>query len=246
MTGVAAKRSRTRTAARSKKSEYLRAAVLALFAGAVIAFFALGGSDYFSFEAIKDYRQTLLEYTEQHYLPVLIGAFLVYVAVAALSLPVATIVSLAVGLMFGRWVGTAIIVLGGTLGATLLLLAARYVFADVLKRHAGKRVRQIDKSLARSPFLYLAFLRVVPVFPFWLINLACAFTSISVGTYIAGTFIGMVPISFVWAGLGESLEKINSLGDAISGTTLIGLTALGVLGVIAIFAKDRWLGANKT
>jgi uncharacterized membrane protein YdjX (TVP38/TMEM64 family) len=212
--------------------------VLAVFVGALVLFFVLGGHRYVSFEAIKQSRETLLNYTEQHYALVLTASFFIYMVSVALSLPVATILSLAVGLLFGRWVGTAVIVVAGTLGATLLLLAARYVFTDVLKRRAGKHLKKFDDVFQKNAFLYLAFLRVVPIFPFWLINLASAFTSISLLTYITATATGMVPISFVWAQLGESLEHINEPADALSGTTLIALTALGLLGVAAILTKN--------
>jgi uncharacterized membrane protein YdjX (TVP38/TMEM64 family) len=213
--------------------------IVALFIGAVILFYALGLDEYFRFQAIKEYRADLIQYTQQHYLPMLLGAFAVYLVSVALSLPVATVLSLLVGLLFGRWIGTLIIVVAGTLGATLLLLAARYVFADWAKRHLGERAKKFDEGFRRNAFLYVAFLRVVPIFPFWLINLGSAFTSISVRTYTAATAVGMLPISFVWAQLGESLEDINSLQDAFSGTTLIALSALGLLGVIAVYFKGR-------
>lgn len=213
-------------------------ALLALFGGGLVLFFALGGHEYVSFEAIKEYRETLLRYTEEHYAAMLATAFIAYTGATAFSLPIATLLSLAVGLMFGRWVGTAVIVISGTVGATLLLLAARYVFTDFLQRRAKRHLKKFDEGFRRNAFLYVAFLRVVPVFPFWLVNLAAACTTIPVSVYMAATVAGMIPISFVWASLGESLEHINSLRDAVSGPTLIALTVLGVVGVSAIYAKN--------
>lgn len=224
------------------RTRLVRLAVLAVFAGGLLLFFVLGGEKYVSFEAIKQSREALLDYKEQHFWLALAGTFLVFTASTAFSLPIATILSLAAGLLFGRWLGTAIIVVAGSLGATLLLLAARYVFTDLLKARAAGHVKKFDEGFRRSAFLYVVFLRIVPLFPFWLVNLVSAFTKISVPVYVAATAIGMIPISFVWANLGESLEHVNALRDAISGPTLIALTVLGVLGVAAIFAKNYMLG----
>lgn len=219
--------------------------LLALLAGGLALFFALGGHRYASFEAIKGGREALLSYTESHYALALAAAFAVYTAATAFSLPVATVLSLAVGLMFERWVGTVVIVVSGTAGATLLLLAARYVFTDFLQRRAAGRLQKFEEGFRRSAFLYLAFLRVVPVFPFWLVNLAAACTRISLPTYVAATAVGMIPISFVWASLGESLEHIDSPRDALSGTVLFALTALGLAGLAAIFAKNYWFDKSR-
>ena len=221
------------------RKRFTKIALLVLFIGGLGLFFALGGHRYVSFEAIKESRDALLAYSERHFALVLAAAVSIYILSTAFSLPIATLLSLAVGLMFGRWLGTAIIVVSGTIGATLLLLAARYVFTDFLQRRASRHLEKFDQGFRRSAFLYVAFLRVVPVFPFWLVNLAAASTRIRVSTYVAATATGMIPISFVWASLGESLERIDSPQDAISGTTLIALTLIGVLGLGAIFLKNR-------
>lgn len=222
-----------------------RLALAALFAGAVIAFFALGGHEYLTFEALKQGRDQLVTYAERHYALALTAALIAFTAATAFSLPVATALSLAVGLMFGRWLGAAVIVAGGTLGATLLLIAARYVFRDWLDRRVAGQLEKFDAVFRRNAFLYVAFIRVVPVFPFWLVNLAAAGTSIRASTYAIATAVGMIPISFIWASLGQSLAHIESPRDALSGTTLIALTLLGLLGLAAIFVKDR-LFAERT
>lgn len=224
------------------KAKWAKPALLALFGGALLAFFLFGGPQYASFEAIKDSREALLDYKQRHFWLALGGALLVFTGSTAFSLPIATILSLAAGLLFGRWLGTAVIVVAGTLGATLLLLAARYVFIDFFKRLAARHLERFDQGFRRSAFLYVVFLRVVPLFPFWLVNLVSAFTKISLPVYVAATAIGMVPISFVWATLGESLQHIDSLRDAVSATTIIALTMLGVLGLAAIAVRNYMLG----
>lgn len=216
-----------------------RLALGTLFAGALVVFFLLGGHEHLSFEALKQGRDRLIDYTARHFALALAASLGAFIAATAFSLPVATVLSLAVGLMFGRWLGTGIIVAGGTLGATLLLIVARYVLRDWLERRAAGHLGRFDAVFRRNAFLYVAFIRVVPVFPFWLVNLAAAGTRIRASTYAAATAVGMIPISFIWASLGQSLAHVESPRDALSGTTLIALSLLGLAGLASIFAKDR-------
>lgn len=227
-------------------SKYVKFGLIALFGAALLLFFLLGGHKYLSFDAIKESRETLIEYKDQHFALALAASILIYMASTAFSLPIASILSLLAGLLFGRWLGAGVIVIGGALGATLLLVAARYVFTDFFKRRkrmAGP-MQSLDQAFCRNGFLYIALLRVVPVLPFWLVNLASAFTKIRLPTYIAGTIVGMLPISFLWAQMGEKLETINSPSDAVSGPMVISLTVIGVLGILGIIGKD-YLLANK-
>lgn len=227
-------------------SRYIKFGLLGLFAAGLLLFFLFDGHDYLSFEAIKDSRETLIGYKDQHFALVLGSAVLIYMTSTAFSLPIASVLSLLVGLLFGRWLGAGVIVVGGTLGATLLLLAARYVFTDFFRRRkrlAGQ-LQALDRGFCRHGFLYIALLRMVPVLPFWLINLGAAFTKIRLPTYIGGTVVGMLPISFLWAQMGEKLETINSPSDAISGPMVISLTVIATLGILGVVGKDYLLSTK--
>lgn len=228
-------------------SKYVKFGLIAFFGGALLLFFLLGGQKYVSFEAIKESRETLIDYKDQHFALALVASFVIFTVSTALSLPIAAILSLLAGLLFGRWLGTAVIVIGGALGATLLLIAARYVFTDFFKRwkRAAGHMDMFDQSFCRNGFLYTAFLRIVPLMPFWLVNLLSAFTKIRVPAYVGGTILGMLPVSFVWAQMGEKLETINSPGDAVSGPMVISLTVIGVLGIAGIIGKE-YLVAGKS
>lgn len=228
-------------------SKFFKFGLIGLFALALLLFFLLGGHEYLSFDAIKESRETLIGYKDEHFAFTLIAAIAIYLISAAFSLPIASILSLLAGLLFGRWLGAAVIVIGGTLGATLLLIAARYVFTDFFKRRKRSvgRLQALNEGFCRNGLLYVAFLRVVPVLPFWLVNLAAAFTKIPLPSYMAGTVLGMVPISFVWAQMGEKLETINSPGDAISAPIIISLSIIGVLGIAGLLAKEHFF-APKT
>ncbi|MFH0872512.1 MAG: VTT domain-containing protein [bacterium] len=213
--------------------------LLLLFGSGLVAFFALGGNQFFSFAALKAHRIKLHDYAQHHYWISLSGAVALYTGSVALSLPIAAVLSLAVGFLFGRWVGTAIIVLSATLGATLVFLAARYLFAEAVQRRMGLLGQKMMAGFQENDFHYLLFLRLVPLFPFWLVNLAPAFTPIRARTYAAATAIGTLPASFIFAHLGQSLGEISSPGQLLSAKTTSALLLLGLLALLPVLAK-RW------
>ena len=154
--------------------------------------------------------------------------------------------SLLTGFLFGRGPGTLLIVVAATIGATLLLVSARYLFADAARSRLEKnpRAARLLAGFDQGAFNYLLFLRLVPVFPFWLVNLASAVTRIPVRTYILGTAIGILPGSFVFANLGSSLGAVDSFKGLVSGDVLIALGLLGVLSLIPILLKRRKSDGN--
>ena len=215
--------------------------ILLVFIGGFIAFF-LGGDQYINFSTLKANLDSLLAYTLNHYGAILMMAMAVYTASIALSLPVATILSLTIGFLFGLWVGTAIILFSATLGATLAFLAARYVFAGAISRRMGTIAKKLISEFHRNDFNYLLFLRLVPLFPFWLINLATAFTPIKVQTYVLATAIGIIPGAFVFTNLGQSLGRIDSPAQLLSFKTVSALILLGIFALIPVFVKKfRWI-----
>ena len=218
---------------------WAKLAILAVFAGGIVAFFALGGQRYLSLETIKANRDALLAFADRHFVAALALAFVVYAGAIALSLPGGLVLSLTVGFVFGRWVGTALVVVAATVGATLVFLAARYLFADAARRRLGALGARINAGFTENAFSYLLFLRLVPLFPFFLVNLAPAFTGIPVRTYVLATLIGIVPGTFVYVNLGQALGRIDSLQGLVSGDTLL---AFGLLGLFALLpvAWKKW------
>lgn len=217
---------------------WLKIIIATLFVGALIGFFVLGGDQYLSLDAIKDNRDALLGYTESHYLLAVLAAVAIYTASTAFSIPGATVLSLAVGFLFGRWAGTLIILFAATLGATLVFLAARYLFAETMQKKLGDGLAaKLISGFHDNAFHYLLFLRLVPLFPFWLVNLAPAFTPITLRTYVAGTAIGILPGCFVFANLGQSLGRIDSLDQLVSSETLLAFGLLGLFALIPVIVK---------
>ncbi|HEV2130240.1 MAG TPA: TVP38/TMEM64 family protein [Longimicrobiaceae bacterium] len=216
---------------------WLKPVILLVFVGGLVLFFALGGHRLLSLEALQQHRELLLDYTERRYGLMLAAAIGVYALAVALSIPGAVVLSLAAGFLFGRWVGTVVILIGATLGATLLFLAARYLVADAVQRRLGGRMQKLVAGFRRDAFNYLLFLRLVPVFPFWLVNLAPAFTAVRLRTYVVATMIGIVPGSFVFANLGQSLGRIETLDQLLSLELAIALGLLGLLALLPVVVK---------
>lgn len=212
-------------------ARWMKVALVALFVAAIGGFFALGGQHYLSLAAVKANRGALLAYADAHLVRALGIAFVVYAGAVAFSLPGGLVLSLAMGFIFGRWIGTVLVVAAATVGATLVFLAARYVFADAARSRLGAIGARINAGFTANAFSYLLFLRLVPLFPFFLVNLAPAFTSIPLSTYVAATFVGIVPGTFVFVNLGQTLGRIDSLEGLVSGETL---AAFGLLGAFAL------------
>lgn len=223
----------------TKHSAWLKVALLALFAGVVVAFFALGGHRYLTLESIKAHRDAMLRFTEAHFAAALAIGFLVYAGAVAFSLPGALVLSLATGFVFGRWVGTALVVVAATTGATILFLAARYIFADAARRRLGALGERINAGFTENAFSYLLFLRLVPAFPFFLVNLAPAFTSVPLRTFVLATLVGIVPGTFVFVNLGETLGRIDSLQGLVSWETLAAFGLLGAFALVPVFLRKR-------
>lgn len=224
------------------KPEHQRHAKIALilvFALGLAVFFLMGGQRWFSLETIKANRDGLMAYTQDHYGRMVLLAGLVYALSTAFSIPGGAVLSLAMGALFGRWVGTGITVLASTVGATALFLAARFVFGDVVNRKLARHpaAAKLLEGFRENAFNYLMFLRLVPLFPFWLVNLVPAVTAIDTKTYVKATFFGIIPGSFVYVNLGYSLAEINSLNDLLSFKVVLAFTLLGLFALLPVFVK---------
>lgn len=217
--------------ARVREPSSLRAKfmILALLAIALGAFLYFDLRQYLSLEALKANRDALLSFTEAHYLTAVILFIAGYCVLVAVSLPGAVIMTLAGGFLFGSVLGTIYVNLGATTGSTVAFLAARYLLRDWVEARFGYWVRPIQDGFSKNAFGYMMTLRLMPVFPFFLINLVSGLTRIRLGTYVAATAVGIVPGSFVYAYAGRQLGTINSLKEIASLPVLLALALLGLL-----------------
>ncbi len=191
---------------------------------------------FFSLDTLKASHDELTQLYQEQPLQIISLYALIYIVMAALSLPGAAVMSLAGGAMLGFWVGVPVVLISATLGATLAFLAARYLFRDIVQRRFGDRLEAIDRGLERDGAFYLFSLRMVPAFPFFLINLLMGLTAIRVSTFFWVSLIGMLAGSAVYVNAGTQLAAITSLSDILS-PTLIGSFLL-----LAIFPwLARWV-----
>jgi uncharacterized membrane protein YdjX (TVP38/TMEM64 family) len=208
--------------------------VALVFAFAIFAFFYFDLNQYVTFENIKGNRDKLLAYTEQHFAAA-VGIFmLLYLLQTTFSLPGGAILTVTGGFLFGPFLGTLIVIVPATIGATLAFLAARYLFRDWVERKFGDRIAPLQEGFARNGFTYLLTLRLIPLFPFFLVNLVAGLSRIRLNTYVVATAIGIVPGSFVFANAGRQLGTINSLSEIASSKVLFAFTLLGLVALLPI------------
>lgn len=205
--------------------------VLGLGIGAFI-YFDLG--QFFSLDALKSNRDSLLAYTEANFGTAMGLFILAYIVQTGFSLPGGAIMTLAGGFLFGSFLGTLLVNVGATTGATLGFLSARYLLRDWVEKKFGDRLEPIQAGFEKNAFSYLMTLRLIPAFPFFLVNLVSGLTRVNIGTYITATSLGIIPASFVFAFAGRQLGTINSLGEIASPPMLLAFTLLGVLALMPI------------
>ena len=198
---------------------------LGLLVAAGIAFIAIGGHHYLTFAALAENRDWLSSLVQRWGF---VAAFLyiaVYAGLVALSVPGAAALTIAGGFLFGTWLGTLCAVVGATLGATGIFLAARAGLGG-LARHAGPLVGKLEAGFRANAFNYLLVLRLVFIVPFWLVNLVPALVGVRLSTFILATFLGIIPGTFVYASFG------NGLGSLVGEPGLAVLLRPSVLGPI--------------
>ena len=201
--------------------------------GAVAAFFALGLNRYLSLDAAKTAQADIARLYAARPAVVAGTFFAAYVAVTALSLPGAAIMTLLAGAVFGLWTGTLIVSFASSLGALLAMLFARYVLRDSIKARFGARLAEIDKGIAREGALYLFTLRLVPVFPFFVINLLMGLTAMPAVTFYWVSQLGMLAGTLVFVNAGTQLAQITSLAGILSPGLVASFVLLGVFPLIA-------------
>jgi uncharacterized membrane protein YdjX (TVP38/TMEM64 family) len=210
-----------------------------LFVAALVAFVAFDGPRHLTFDTLSTERDVLVHFADAHLLAAILLTFGAYAGAVALSIPGGALFCLACGLMFGRVLGTAVAVAAACFGATLIFVAARYLFGGVARRYLPDSAQRLTAGFARHAFLYLLVLRVVPLFPFFLVNLVPALTSIRVSTYVGATLLGIIPATFVYANLGDALAYADSLQSAISTQTLLPIVILAILAIAPLIVSAR-------
>jgi len=185
---------------------------VAVIVAGFAAFFAFDLDQYLSFEAFADHRKDLMAWTDANSLLAAVVFMGLYALAVAFSIPGAVWLTIIGGFLFGTFGATAYVVVGATMGATAVFLIARYAAGDYLCAKAGGRIKKMEDGFNDNAFSYMIFLRLVPVFPFWLVNLAPAMVGCPLRTYVVATFFGIIPGTFVYALVGNGLGAVFDAG----------------------------------
>ena len=207
--------------------------IIALLAVGIFFWFDLGR--FLTLESLKANRQALVDFYATHTVAMVAGFMAIYIIQTALSLPGAAILSLAAGAIFGSIMGTVYAVISASIGATLAFLVTRYLLRDLVLGRFGSRLEGMNRELEQRGLNYLLFLRLVPIFPFFLINLAAGLTQLPLRTFVFGTLIGIIPGGFVFVNAGASLATITSLSGIASPRVLGSFALLGLFALIPVF-----------
>jgi uncharacterized membrane protein YdjX (TVP38/TMEM64 family) len=216
--------------------------LLVLIAGLVV-FFALDLQRYISFEVLRENREVLLTWVQQKGILAGLIYIVIYAVAVAFSLPGGAVMSIAGGFLFGTLWGSIYILIGATLGATALFIIAKTALGDVLRAKAGPWLQKMEAGFQENALSYLLVLRLVPLFPFFVVNLVPAFLGVSLVTYVLGTFFGIIPGVVVFASVGAGLGSIFDAGEAFSASDiltpqiLMALLGLAVLALIPVVYK---------
>ena len=217
----------------SARARTARLAVVGVVVALVAAFFVFDLGRFFSLDALKANRAALEQWRAAHPAGAIAAYMVVYVAMAALSLPGAAILTLAGGALFGVVVGTIAVSFASSIGATLAFLIARFVLRDAVRSRFGARLKPIEDGVRRDGAFYLFTLRLVPIFPFFLVNLLMALTPIPTAVFYGVSQVGMLPATIAYVYAGSRLAQITSLRDVASAKLIAAFVVLGLLPLLA-------------
>lgn len=212
--------------------------VIFILAG-ISLFFWFDLGSYLTLANLQHHRSQLTDLYQRHPLLVVLIFMLIYILQTALALPGAAILSLAAGAVFGPLVGTLSAVTAATIGATASVLLTRYLLRDLVMKRFGDRLTFINQELQQRGVNYLLFLRLVPLFPFFLVNLASGLTTIPIRTFIVTTALGILPAGFLFIQAGAAVGQIQTTADILSSRVLLSLVALGIVALVPAL-YTRW------
>lgn len=219
-----------------------RFAPVALIVAGLAAGYAFGLQDYLTLEFLAEQRDSLNAVVEKHYALSLAAFIVVYILAVAFSFPAASVLTIFGGFLFGWAVGGAAVAVSATIGASLLFLATRSAFGGFLRARVGGFVQRLADGFRTNAFGYLLVIRLAPIFPFFVVNIAAALFDISLGHFVAATFVGILPGTFAYAYLGQGVDSVlaaaqeagqtASLADLVTPDITLAFLALAVVAAI--------------
>ena len=234
---------------------YKRYIPLLILIAVVIAVFSSGATRYLSLEALQSNEAALRAAVSDNLLLALIAFIAIYAAATAVSIPGAVFLTLAGGYLFGVWLGGGATVIGATLGAVLVFYAVRTSLGDALRRRAeasGGKLKAVMDGVAAGAFGYILTLRLIPLAPFWLVNVAAALAHAPLGAYTLATFIGIMPATFIYSGIGAGIGDLLARGETpdlgviFDPVVLLPLVGLGLLTLATTLYQRHRARAGRT
>jgi len=221
-----------------------KAILVLVLLSAIVAYFVFDLGQVLSLENFKASQADIVAAKDANPALYISGFFLLYVAVTGLSIPGAAIMTLIAGALFGVLIGTIIVSFASTIGATLAFLSARFVLRDWVQGKFGERLRAIDEGLEKDGAFYLFTLRLIPVFPFFVINLLMGLTRIKTRTFFWVSQLGMLPATIVFVNAGTQISRIESTAGLLSPTLIASFVALALFpwaakAIVALVTRSR-------
>ena len=227
------------TAAKPAKPLWRRLAPLVVLIAGLVAFFALGGPQYLDAERAQGVLRGVDGWVQDHLVLALVAYMIFYALAVAISVPGALWFTIGSGFLFGPYLGTGVAVIGATAGATIIFLAARYAFADWVREKFPGYVKKLQDGFSRDAFTYVVILRLIPVLPFFGINIATALLNVPVRAYALGTLVGVIPGAYVYATVGATIKRaadtgVPSFGSLLTPELIFAMVAFAVLAVLPV------------
>lgn len=217
---------------------------LVVVAGLALAFFLSPARQFVSFEQLETHQETLQGWVSDAFWPAILGFALLYATGSAIPFfPGSSALTIAGGFLFGLWAGTAAVVIGATAGSTLLFLAAKGIFGDMLREKAGGFIARMEQGFREDELSYMFVLRLVPLFPFFAVNIAAGVLGVKLRNYLIGTFFGIIPGTFVFVSIGNAIgatfeAESFSIGSVLTKpAVLLPIAGLILLALIPVVYK---------
>ena len=228
------------TARPPRKSLIARFAPIAIVCAGLAVGYAMGWHEFLSLDYLVESRVMLKETVAAHYYSAVFGFVALYALATAFSFPAASILTIFAGFLFGWFVGGSSAIVGATIGATAIFAAARTAFGDFLKEKVGGKVARLAKGFEKDAFSYLFVLRLAPVFPFFVMNIAPALFNVPLRIYVAATFLGIIPGGMAYAYLGQGLDSVIAAaaqaGSEVAFNDIVTTEILLAFGALALVA----------
>jgi uncharacterized membrane protein YdjX (TVP38/TMEM64 family) len=197
----------------------------------------LDPGQYLTIESLKTNRNLLESFYQDNTLVMIGGYIATYMMIGLFLLPGSTFLSIGAGVIFGPSLGVVIVNIGSTLGATLAFLVSRYLLQDWIEKKFSKKIQNVNDHLCENPANCVLFLRLVPLFPFFAVNISLSLSKVPLRFFFFGTMFGTLPATFVYVNAGKNLASINSFSDLMSGRIWGALTLLGMLILVPVIYK---------